>query len=86
MISIFSLDEDGMRDNPQTLAAARDLAGEIAREANQTSAKIGITTVEVDGKIRIGPRGAAAVPTEVGTRRLSARRHVKNALDKRRIR
>lgn len=66
--------------------ACKEKAGEISRLANRnTSAPVGITYRDLrsGGKrvIRVGPRGAAAIPVELGTRRLRARKPVKRALD-----
>ena len=61
-------------------------AGEICVDANQTSAKIGITWRRTsETTVLIGPRGAAAIPVEYGTARTPARRPVKRALDRHRL-
>lgn len=87
-ILVTRIDPDAARDDRQVLAAVRAIAGRIAREANRTSAEIGITYRDLpDGSgVRVGPHGAAGLPLEIGTRRIPARRYVKRALDARRIR
>lgn len=85
---IPDLNPDAVYDDPAIMAAVRALAGAIAKDANQTSAAIGITWRDLpDGTgVRIGPRGAAALPLEIGTARAPARRYLKRALDRRRVR
>lgn len=66
------------------------IARQIAVVANKTTAPIGITARRTgrgrDTKILITSRGAPAVALEFGTARSPARRFVKRALDKFRIR
>lgn len=78
---------DNPADDPEVMERTRQLAGEIARDANRTSARIGITYEDLpDGSgVRIGPRGAPAIAVEIGTAQLPARRPVKRALDRRRL-
>lgn len=86
-LQLARLNPDALKEDPKVDAALRQFAGEVAREANRTSAPIGITYRRTEpGVVRIGPRGAAALPLEVGTSRIPARRYVKNALDRRRLR
>lgn len=67
--------------------AVKKIAIGILRDANNnTSAEIGITYNDVgeggNRVIRIGPRGAAAIPVEFGTATVQARRPVKRAIDR----
>lgn len=86
-LGVTDLDTDAILDSPQVLRATKQLAGDLAAETNRTSAEVGITyRVQEDRRtVRVGPRGAAALPLEVGTRRIPARRTFKRALDRRRI-
>jgi hypothetical protein len=79
------LDPDAVRDDPQVWENVEKVAASISREANRTSAKIGITYNRLGDAVRIGPRGAAAIVVEFGGRSHPARRHVKRALDAHRI-
>ena len=81
-----SLHDDAVFEDPRAMQSVRNVAGEIAKDANKTDAKIGITYRDNDdGKsVRVGPRGAPAIVVEVGGKRHSARRPVKRALDRRR--
>lgn len=87
-LGVIRLRREALKEDPGVLTETRKVAGAVAHDANRTSAKIGITYRDLpDGEgVRIGPTGAAGLPTEIGTRRTSAHRFVKNALDKRRIR
>lgn len=86
VLGIAEVFPNAPREDPDVLEHVREVAGAVAGEANITSAPIGITYRDLpDGGVRIGPRGAAALPLEIGTRKIPARRYVKRALDNRRI-
>lgn len=73
--------------DPGVRRALEELATDIVVDANRaTDAPVGITWNWMGDVIRVGPRGAAAYPVEFGTSRIPARRMVKAALDRRRIR
>lgn len=78
---MITVNEDAPLQDEQAWEAVAQVAASISRQANQTSAKIGITFNRVDDAIRIGPRGAAAIPVEFGSRYTPAKRYVKRALD-----
>jgi len=66
--------------------ALEKVATAIVRTANRNSgAPIGIKWERHGDTILIGPRGAAAVAVEFGSRFLPARRPVKRALDTHRV-
>jgi hypothetical protein len=90
MFSGLKLDADAMKKAEGVDAELRRIAGSIARQANQTSAKIGITyrrnyRGRGDDVYTIVPAGAAAIPVEFGSFRTPAKRYVKRALDAHRI-
>lgn len=86
----IQLNPDAPFDDEKVWNAIHKIGREIAAEANQTEAKIGITARRVgrgrDRKILITSRGAPAVALEFGTATQPARRYVKRALDKFRLR
>lgn len=79
---------EAVLDDEDAWKGVTEIAGEIARRANRTSAKIGISYDRLDEPkvVRIGPRGAAAIPVEYGTVDTPAKRYVKKAIDSMRIR
>lgn len=87
-LEIVRVNPEAVHEDPRVMERIREDAGAIAREANRTSAEIGITYRDLpDGTgVRIGPRGAPAIAREVGTRKVPAARPVKKALDRRRLR
>jgi hypothetical protein len=84
----IDLNESAILGSAEVNAAAEAVATSIVKTANRnTSAPVGITWRRVDEQtIRIGPRGAAAIAVEYGSRMLSARRPVKRALDAHEVR
>jgi len=86
--TFVDLDQSAMLGSDGVKAAAEAVATSIIKTANRnTSAPVGITWRRRDEQtIRIGPRGAAAIAVEFGSRSLSARRPVKRALDAHEVR
>jgi hypothetical protein len=82
------LKESAILSSESVQRGLEDLAGSIAKQANSNSdAPIGIGWFRPDEKrVRIGPRGAAAIVVEFGGRSHQARRPVKRALDAHEIR
>jgi len=85
--AVYTLDEHAILDDREVKAAVEDAASAIARTANaNTRAPVGISWDRLDDQtVRIGPRGAAAVAVEYGSRYAPARRPVKRALDTHRV-
>jgi hypothetical protein len=81
----FTANPAALKEDPAIREALRRFAAEVTREANRTSARAGYTYRLTEGDdgpmVRIGPTGAAGLPVEIGSRTVSARRHVKRALD-----
>lgn len=84
------LNPDAPFDDEKVWNAIHKIGRQIAADANQTSAKIGITARRRgrgrDRRVVITSRGAPAVALEFGTATQPAKRYVKRALDKARIR
>lgn len=83
-----TLDVPAILSDEGVQKAVEDVARSISKQANRNStAPIGITYRRIDDEtVRIGPRGAAAVPIEYGTKDFPARRPVKRALDAHEVR
>lgn len=86
----IQLNPDAPFEDEKVWNAIHKIGREIAADANRTEAKIGITARRRgrgrDRKIVITSRGAPAVALEFGTATQPAKRYVKRALDKARIR
>jgi len=87
-MSGFTANLAALKEDPEIRAALRRFAAAVTGEANRTSARAGYTYKITEGDdgpvVRIGPTGAAGLPVEIGSRTVSARRHVKRALDSQR--
>jgi len=79
------VNEDAPAEDPKVWESVRALAKVMVVEANQTSAKIGITYRQYDDHVLITSRGAPAVALEVGTATQPPKRYVKRVLDRHRI-
>ena len=86
--SRVTLDVPAILGSEGVQKAIEDAATSIIKQANRnTTAPIGITWRRVDDEtVRIGPRGAAAIPVEWAPRHVPARRPVKRALDAHEVR
>lgn len=85
MISGLTVREEAVLEDEMVWDGVAQVAASISRMANDTSAKIGITFNRIGDVIRIGPRGAAAIPVEFGSVNSPAKRYVKRALDAHRV-
>lgn len=73
-----------LMEDPGIAEGVGRLAGDVARDANQTSAKIGIITYRhPDGVLVTTSRGTPALALEIGGAATPAKRYVKRALDRR---
>lgn len=86
----IKVNTDAPFNDPKVWANLERIAGRICYDANQTSAKIGITYrtlgTGTDKRVLIGPRGKAAIPVEYGTYFMAGKGYVKRALDRARVR
>lgn len=82
MIVLRSLKSDAIRRDALESPEMEKVARAITRTANRmTSAKVGFTQELEEDHWLLGPTGAAAVPVEVGTFFMPAKRYFKAALD-----
>lgn len=87
---MITVNPNAPKEDEQIWRAILALGRKIADEANgNTTAPIQVRAHFVDRgpdrRVRIGPRGAAAIAVEFGTAMFPARRPVKRALDRFRI-
>lgn len=80
-VTITSWNREAILRDENVWKGVEEIAASISREANATSAAIGITYRRLEDAVRIGPRGAPAIALEFGTISQPARRYVKRALD-----
>lgn len=87
---MITLNPDAPKQDEQVWRAILGIGRQIAEAANgNTSAPIQVRAHFIDRgadrRVRIGPRGAAAIAVEFGTAKTPAHRPVKRALDRFRI-